>query len=268
MMKESVILEFTLKIITLLNLSKQELPLNLLYNKMKRTDGRKNNELRKITAKVGIIPNADGSALFAFGKTIAIAAVYGPRQLHPQHMQNPSTGILRCNYDLLSFSVADRKRPGPSRRSQEISKVTEWALSPVLDLEQFPNTVIDVQIYILQADAGTRTAGINAASMALAHAGIPMRDLVCSLAAGKQDKELILDLTKEEEDFSDGEGATDFAIAKVANSDELTLLQMDGKIQPELVKELLKTSLKAYEEIYESQKNALKEIFSSEEEKQ
>ena len=118
----------------------------------KRPDGRKPNELRKIVAKVGVIPNADGSAMFAFGKTVAIAAVYGPRQLHPQHMQDPSTGILRCNYDLLSFSVSDRKKPGPSRRSSEISRVTEWALSPALYLEQFPNQVVDVQVYILQAD--------------------------------------------------------------------------------------------------------------------
>src|SRR3989338_1627795 len=205
----------------------------------KRIDGRKSNELRPITAKVGIIPNADGSALFAFGNTIAIAAVYGPRQLHPQHKQNPTKAVLRCNYDLLSFSVSERKRPGPNRRAQEISKVTEWALSPVVDLEQFPSTVIDVQIYILQADAGTRTAGINAASLALAHAGIPMRDLVCSVAVGKQDKTLIVDLSKEEEDFEEGEGATDFAIAKVANSDELTLLQLDGKIQPAVIPEVI-----------------------------
>ncbi|MBS3091762.1 exosome complex exonuclease Rrp41 [Candidatus Pacearchaeota archaeon] len=226
----------------------------------KRIDGRKSNELRPITAKVGIIPNADGSALFAFGNTIAIAAVYGPRQLHPQHKQNPTKAFLRCNYDLMSFSVSERKKPGPNRRAQEISKVTEWALAPVLDLDSFPGTVIDVQIYILQADAGTRTAGINAASMALAHAGIPMKDLVCSVAAGKQDKELIVDLTKEEEDFKEGEGATDFAIAKVANSDEYTLLQLDGKIQPNIVSDVLELVNGACKEIYEAQKKALKEV--------
>ena len=228
----------------------------------KRPDGRKSNELRPMSAKIGVVPNADGSAMFAFGNTIAIAAVYGPRQLHPQHRQDPATGILRVNYDLLSFSVSDRKKPGPSRRSQEISKVTEWALSPVVDLEEFPNTVIDVQIYIIQADAGTRTAGINAASLALAHAGIPMKNLVCSVAVGKQDKELIVDLTKEEEDFEDGEGATDFAVAKIANTDEYTLLQLDGKIQPEVVKEILKLADKSCEEIYEFQKKILKESIS------
>lgn len=225
-----------------------------------RPDGRKLNEPRKMTAKVGIIPNADGSAMFAFGNTIAIAAVYGPRLLHPQHMQNPATGILRANYDLLSFSVNERKRPGPSRRSQELSKMTEYALSPVVDLKEFPNTVIDVQVYILQADAGTRTAGINAASLALAHAGIPMKNLVCSIAVGKLDKELVVDLDKEEEDFKEGEGATDFPIAKIANTDEFSLIQLDGKIQPELVSKVLKLANEACDKIYEVQKKALKEV--------
>lgn len=227
---------------------------------MKRNDGRKILELRPMKAKVGVIPNADGSAMFAFGDTVAIAAVYGPRQLHPQHMQDPSTGILRCNYDLLSFSVSDRKRPGPSRRSQEISKVTEWALSPVVDLKSFPNTVIDVQIYIIQADAGTRTAGINAASLALAHAGIPMKNLVCSVAIGKLDKDVVVDLDKSEEDFEGGEGPTDFPIARIANTDEFTLLQLDGKIQPEKIKEALRISDDVIQQIYEVQKKALKEV--------
>jgi len=227
---------------------------------VKRASGRGATEIRPMAAKVGVIPNADGSAIFAFGDTVAIAAVYGPRQLHPQHMQDPSTGILRCNYDLLSFSVYDRKKPGPSRRSQEISKVTEWALSPVVDLEGFPNTVIDVQIYILQADAGTRTAGINAASLALAHAGIPMKNLVCSISVGKLDKDLVVDVDKSEEDFEGGEGPTDFPIAKIANTDEYTLLQLDGKIQPEVVKKILNLADKACEEIYEVQKKALKGV--------
>lgn len=226
----------------------------------KRADGRGLTETRKMTARVGIIPNADGSAMFSFGDTVAIAAVYGPRLLHPQHRQDPRTGILRVNYDLLSFSVYDRKKPGPNRRSQEISKVTEYALLPVVELKEFPNTVVDVQIYVIQADAGTRTAGINAASMALAHAGIPMKDLICSIAVGKLDKEFVVDMTKEEEDFEDGEGATDFPVAKLANKDEFTLMQFDGKIQPEKVNEILKIASKVCDKIYEVQKKALKEV--------
>ena len=87
----------------------------------KRVDGRKFDEPREMEAKVGIIKNADGSAMFRFGDTLAIAAVYGPKPLHPQHLQNPRRGILRCNYNMISFSVPERKRPGPSRRETEIS---------------------------------------------------------------------------------------------------------------------------------------------------
>lgn len=225
----------------------------------KRASGRKSDETRPITAKVGVIPNADGSALFAFGGTVAIAAVYGPRLLHPQHMQDPKSAVLRVNYDMLSFSVSDRKKPGPNRRAQEISKVSEWALAPALDLNEFPNTVVDVQIHILQANASTRVAGINAASMALAQAGIPMKNLVCSVSVGKLDKELVLDVDDDEEGFEEGEGATDFAITKLANTDHYTHMQLDGKIQPDVIPKALALADKAFTKIYEIQKKALKE---------
>lgn len=237
----------------------EEIIIKMAY---KREDGRKADEPRPMSAKIGIVPNADGSAMFSFGNTVAIAAVYGPRLLHPQHMQDPKTAILRVNYDMLSFSVADRKKPGPNRRAQEISKVTEWALSPALELRDFPNTVIDVQIYILQADASTRVAGINAASMALAQAGIPMKDLVCAVSIGKMDKDIVVDVDKNEEDFKDGEGATDIALARFANADKITLMQLDGKIQPEIMHKALEAAEKAFAKIYEVQKKALKEVQS------
>jgi len=226
----------------------------------KRFDGRKLDETRKIKAEVGIIPNADGSAMFSFGDTIAIAAVYGPKVMHPQHNQNPEKGTLRVNYDMLTFSVTERKKPGPSRRSQEISKVTEWALEPVVMLDDFPNTVVDVHITILQANASTRCAGINAAALALAHAGIPMKELVCSVSVGKMDKTIVVDVIKEEEDYEEGEGATDIAMSFTSNSGKLTHLQLDGNISAKELKEAIETGKKACKEIYEIQKKTLKSI--------
>ena len=224
----------------------------------KRFDGRKMDETRPIVAKVGVVPNADGSAMFAFGNTIAIAAVYGPKQLHPQHMQNPSTGILRVNYNMMSFSVSDRIRPGPSKRSTEISKVSEWALNNTVLLEEYPNTVVDVHILIQQADASTRCAGINAASMALAHAGVPMKDLVASVSIGKMDKQLVVDVDKEEEDYKEGEGATDVAMS-FQGGKLLTHIQLDGKINPKELKEATELGKKTAHKIIEIQRKALKE---------
>lgn len=224
-----------------------------------RDDGRKFNQLRLMKAKVGIIPNADGSAMFSFGDTIAIAAVYGPKELHPRNQQNPAKGILRCNYNMLSFSVEDRIRPGPSRRSTEISKITEWALDPVIMIDDFPNSVIDVHIYVLQASASTRCAGINAAAMALAHAGIPMKDIVSSVSVGKLDKQLILDVNKYEDSvFDEGEGATDIPIT-FTSDEKITHFQLDGNIDKKQLKEAIELARKARKEIYELQKKALKE---------
>jgi exosome complex component RRP41 len=225
----------------------------------KRPDGRKVNELRKITAKVGVVPNADGSAMFGFGDTVAIAAVYGPKKMHPQHSQNPEKGTLRCTYNMLSFSVDDRIRPGPSRRSQEISKITEWALQPVVMIDDFASQVVDVHINILQANASTRCAGINAAAMALAHAGIPMKSLVQSVSIGKLDKQLVTDLIKAEEDWEEGEGPTDIPITLTGDG-KISHMQLDGKISPKQLKETIELAKGAQKEILAAQERALKEV--------
>jgi exosome complex component RRP41 len=161
---------------------------------------------------------------------------------------------------MLSFSVGERIRPGISRRSQEISKVTEWALTPVVLLDELPGTVIDIHINILQANAGTRCAGINAAVMALAHAGVPMTEMISAVAIGKMDQTIVSDVIKEEEDYEDGEGATDIPMAYLSNSGKITLLQLDGRIQISRFKEALDAGKKACEKIYEAQKKALKEV--------
>lgn len=224
----------------------------------KRIDGRKFDELRPIRAEVGIIPNADGSALFAHGDTVAIAAVYGPKKLHPAHLQDPERGIIRCNYNMLPFSVTERARPGPSRRSKEIGMVSGNALASVVDLEKFPGAVIDVEIMILQANASTRCAGINAGAMALAQAGVIMREMVSSVSIGKIDDKIVADITKDEEDYHEGEGATDIPFTLTSRTKEIVHLQLDGKIQTNRLKEAYVAAVSACEKIHDYQLRALK----------
>jgi exosome complex component RRP41 len=227
---------------------------------MKREDSRKADEIRPVSMEVGVLKNADGSALVSLGKTVALAAVYGPRDLHPKHRQESNRAVLQVNYQMAPFSTTERARPGPSRRSVEISKVTKDALEPVLYLEEFPRTAIDVYIIILQANAGTRTAGINAASLALADAGIQMRDLVASVAAGKIGKDYVMDLAGKEEE----ETACDLPIAYMPREKKITLLQMDGDLDPKDVIEVIKLAAKGCEELYKKQKEALRKKWSKE----
>ncbi len=165
---------------------------------------------------------------------------------------------------MLSFSVTDRIKPGPSRRSMEINNITEWALAPVVMIDQFPNTVVDVHINIIQANASTRCAGINAASLALAQAGIPMNDMVSSVSIGKLDKTLVVDVSKAEEDWEEGEGATDMPMS-FTHDGRLTHIQLDGKIKREQLKEAIELARKASQKVYEVQKKALKEVSGGDE---
>lgn len=230
----------------------------------KRFDGRKVDELRPMEAKAGVIANADGSAYFKSGNTIAYAAVYGPRELFPKFKQNPKTGILRCHYNMMPFSGSgERVRPGGSRRSQEISMVMEKSLLPVVDLSAFPNAVVDVYIELPQTDAGTRCAAISAASMALADAGIPMKDMVSAIAVGEVDGMVLADLTYNEEAYEHG-SVSDIPVAMIHNTKEVTLLQMDGEISKDHLMKAIELAKTATEQVYQVQLKALKEKFSRE----
>ena len=229
---------------------------------MKRHDKRKNDELRPIEAKAGIIKRADGSGYFKIGDTEAYAAVYGPRNLYPKFLQNPQKGILRCNYNMMPFSGSgERVRPGGSRRSKEISMVTEKALLPVVDLSEYPNAVVDVFIEFPQTDAGTRCAGICAAAMALADAGIKMKDMVTAIAVGSVDGTIIADLNYDEEAYDKGPVA-DIPVAVLPNSGTISLLQMDGELKKEELKNTLELAKKVCSKLYEVQKKALKEKYA------
>ena len=136
------------------------------------------------------------------------------------------------------------------------------ALEPVVDLDAFPNAVVDVFVELPQTDAGTRCAAICAASIALADAGIPMKDMVSAIAVGQVDGTVVADLSYNEEAY---EGVvSDIPVAMTHNRKEITLLQMDGEIEKENLLKALELAKKVMEEVYEHQKKALKEKFSKE----
>ncbi|MCW3985931.1 MAG: exosome complex exonuclease Rrp41 [Candidatus Bathyarchaeota archaeon] len=219
-----------------------------------RIDGRKFNELRPTTIQIGILSNADGSAYIEQGKNKILTAVYGPHEVHPKHLALPDRSRLRCRYHMAPFSVDERKSPAPSRREVELSKVIREALEPSIFLEYYPRTSIDLFIEVLQANGGTRCAGITAASLALADAGVPMRDLTVACAAGKLEGQLVLDLN----DSEDKEGEADVPLAYMPNLNAITLLQMDGQLTLEEFEKAIKLSLEGCTQLYKIQKEALK----------
>jgi exosome complex component RRP41 len=223
----------------------------------KRLDGRKPDELRKIKMEVGVLHRAEGSSYIEWGGNKILVAVYGPREAIPRHTQNPLRAIVNAKYNMAAFSVDERKRPGPDRRSREISKVISEALENVIIVEKYPRAAIDVNIEILDAEAGTRVAGLTAAALALADAGIPMKDIPVACAAGKIEGQVVLDLGKDEDNY----GEADLPIAISPRTGEVLLLQMDGHLTREEFEKAFDLALKGCYHISDLQKKALMEKY-------
>jgi exosome complex component RRP41 len=229
-------------------------------NQELRGDGRAFDELRPMVIEAGVLERADGSAFLEFGGNKILVAVYGPKESFIRRFQKPDKAYIKCRYNMAPFSVGDRKRPGPDRRSSEISKITADALEPSILLEKFPRSVIEVYIEVLEAEGGTRCAGITAAAVALADAGIPMKDMVVACAAGKVNDEIVLDLSE----IEDKEGQADVPVAIMPRTGEVTLLQTDGNLTIDEFDKALNLAMEGCYTISDMQKEALKTRYGRE----
>jgi len=225
-------------------------PERFIDEKGRRLDGRLPDEMRPVDIKVGVLSNADGSALVSYGKT----KVYGPREPPQRFAILPDRASLFVRYHMAPFSTEERKSPAPTRREIELSKVVREALEPVVLSELFPRTAIEVYVEVLQSDGGTRTASVTAASAALADAGIPMKGLVAGVAVGKVDGVIVLDINEVEDNFGDA----DMPVAAAPDLGLITLFQLNGVMTIDEMQRGIDMALKAISYIVEKEKEALK----------
>lgn len=234
-------------------------PEKLIDEKGVRIDGRRLDQMRPVKLEVGVLDKADGSAYIEQGKNKILVGVYGPREAHPKHIAMPERAVLRCRYHMAPFSVDERKSPAPSRREMELSKVIREALEPVVLTDLYPRTTIDLFIEVLQSDGGSRCAGVTAASLALADAGIPMKELVVACAVGKIQGRMALDLSDAEDKYGDA----DIPVAFVPNAGLVTLLQMDGQLTLSEFDQGLSMALEACKTLHEMQRETLKKKYAT-----
>lgn len=224
----------------------------------KRRDGRSFRDLRPIKIEASVLKNAEGSAYIEWGRNKILAAVYGPREATPKHMANPNKAIIKCRYQMAPFSSLEgHSRTGPNRRATEISKVIKEVFENVVMVNEFPGSEIDVFIEVLQGDGGTRAAGLTAASVAMANAGIRMKDLVYAVSAGRIGDHVAIDFDMIEDNYSDA----DMPVAVAPRNNDVLLLQMDGGFTKEQFAEARELILEAGKTISEIQKDALKRVY-------
>lgn len=163
-----------------------------------RTDGRRALELRQIRMRMGVFGQADGSAYIEHGNTKVLAAVYGPHQPKSNISRNSTKALINCQYSMavFSFTSGERKRrPRGDWKSQERSAQLRHAMEAIIHLELYPRSQIDVFVEVLQVDGSDYCASVNASTLALIDAGIPIKNYAVGCTVS-----LINKLTTEDEE--------------------------------------------------------------------
>ncbi len=174
-----------------------------------RSNGRRVNEQRKITCELGVLNSSDaaGSAIFTIGNTKVAAFLQGPHQITArsagQTLGGTTTmqrGILNVRFFKTNFSGMDHKENiKKDMKMKEFCRVLKSVFEQVIMLEVYPKSQIDLQVFVLQADGGYRSAAFNAVSLALMNAGIAMRDFLAATTAGLIQNVAVVDLIYQEE---------------------------------------------------------------------
>jgi len=200
-----------------------------------RVDGRGLDDIRDITCDVGILPRAHGSALFTRGQTQALVAITLGSVRDEQRIDSVDTAeetskSFMLHYNFPPFSVGEAKPfRGPGRREIGHGMLAERALQPLLPVyEDFPYT-IRVVSDILESNGSSSMASVCGGSLALMHAGVPMRAPCAGIAMGlikEGDDVAVLTDILGVEDFL---GDMDFKIA--GTREGITAIQMDIKVR-------------------------------------
>ncbi len=219
--------------------------------KEKRPDGRKLDELRKISCQAGILPRTHGSGLFCRGQTKVLSILTlgtpGDQQIL-EGMEITGKKRFMHHYNFPPYSTGEIKpMRGPGRREIGHGMLAEKALLPLVpSFEEFPYTMRIVS-EILSSNGSTSMASVSSASLALMDAGVPIKAPAAGIALGLMSDEkgsykILTDIQGPE----DHHGDMDFKVAGTEKG--ITAIQMDVKIAgitEEILKEALSQGKKA-----------------------
>ncbi|KAI2618971.1 ribosomal protein S5 domain 2-like protein [Hypomontagnella submonticulosa] len=160
-----------------------------------RIDGRRWNELRHLRGQIRTQAAADGSSYLEMGNTKVMCVVTGPsedkgRRGGGQSAASSGPGNSNASEILVSivvggFSTVDRKKRARSdKRIQELQATLAKSLAAVLHTHLFPRSTISISLHVLAQDGSLLACAVNAATLALVDAGVPMTDYLVACTAG------------------------------------------------------------------------------------
>ena len=206
-----------------------------LLKEHKRVDGRAFDEIRPLSAEVGLLPRVHGSALFSRGQTQVLTALTIAPMSEVQRLDGvdlEETKRYMHHYNFPSYSVGEaRPSRGPGRREIGHGALAERALEPVIPRdEDFPYAIRLVS-EVLMSNGSTSQGSVCASTLALMDGGVPIKSPVAGISAGlivdddDPDKYLtFMDIQGIEDFFGD----MDFKVAGTKAG--ITAIQMDIKV--------------------------------------
>ncbi len=239
-----------------------------ILTKEERLDGRKVDEIRPISIKLGLLPRTHGSALFQRGETqsLSITTLGSPGSAQiVDTMDADITKRYMHHYNFPPFSVGEVKPlRGPSRRDIGHGDLAERSLMPVLpSKEDFPYTIWVVS-EIMSCNGSSSMAAVCGSTLSLMQAGVPIKKPVAGIAMGLVSRDK--DISKGYKILTDIQGMEDFAgdmdFKVTGTSDGINALQMDIKVKGlsiDVLREALMRAKKAREEVLYEMKQAIAE---------
>ena len=210
-----------------------------------RVDGRKKNEIRPLSAEVGVLPRVHGSGLFTRGQTqvlsVATLDTLSANQKLDTIWEETEKRYMH-HYNFPGYSVGEAKPArSPGRREIGHGALAERALVPVLpSVEEFPYA-IRVVSEVVSSNGSTSQGSICGSTLALMDAGVPIKAPVAGISCGLiQDDDGSFTTFIDIQGVEDFHGEMDFKVAGTKKG--ITAIQMDLK-NDGLTMEIIKNAL-------------------------
>ena len=208
-----------------------------------RIDGRPPNEMRLVEAKIGTIPGCTGSSHFKIGQTEVIAQIFGPRD----NRSGDNAAEIRVTFEYADFAkVPHASDTSMTRRGRESEVIMKRTFEEAIKRELFPHSKILIAITVIQDDGSCQSAAINAATLALIDAGIPMFDFVVSMTAALYDDKCFLDAGRAESNAR-------FPVLEVSifpSTSEILSMNLTARIEPQASKNLMAAAIDGCTELH------------------
>ena len=245
-----------------------------------RNDGRKPHEIRRLRIHMGCASSSTGendgvrgSALVEMGLTTALATVQGPTECARRGDERSDRAVLEVTVAVLPFANNSGERrtynAATDRRLLESSHMIQTALEATILLQTYPRQRIQIHVTVTADDGGRLCAALNAATLAVLDAGIPVKDFCCACSAGhssgggpNNSAVVLVDLNRREE--SSSADAVYVPCAMLPQRGTLVLAQCEARVPDfDALEQVLEAAMEGCRAVFECMRAAVQERAAS-----